>query len=334
MKRHLAGGGLAAIVTAATLLYALWGINVHELAGILAAGDLWVALPFLLILLIFYYSNAVRWRMLLVSFGRFRTAELLPAMMIGFAANNVLPLRAGEVIRAYLLGNDLQLSRSGVLMNLALERLLDLIAILIIFITGLLLVPEAPQTFRITAWLALATTILLAATLTLIVAAPKRIDRFWRKMAKPLPANVSVRGSIYIVQFAKGLSPMRDAYRTAMLVGQSIGRWLLSVLLVWLSVYAFTGPISLAAAMVTIGITAFAVSLPSTPGFVGPIQAGFVLALTPLGIDHESALAASLLFLLGHWIPVTTAGALLLAARQTTFRQIAVKAGLSQSRTK
>jgi uncharacterized protein (TIRG00374 family) len=328
MKTRLAGGAVAGIVTAATLVYALWGIDLAALGATLSAGNLWVVPPFLLVLGVFYYTNAVRWRLLLVSFGRFQTAELLPSMMIGFAANNVLPLRVGEVIRAYLLGKDLQVSRSGVLMNLALERLLDLIAILTIFFVGLLLLPEAPQSFRTTAWLALGATTVLAAALALFVAMPEQIERAWRYLAQPLAASIGERGSIYVAQFAKGLAPMRDARAAALLIGQSIGRWLLSVMLAWLAVYAFAGSVSLSAAMVTLGITAFAVSLPSTPGFVGPMQAAFVLALTPLGIDQEAALAASLLFLLGHWIPVTAAGALLLAARHSSFREIAAKAAL------
>lgn len=330
MKRFLAGGAIAVMMAGATLLYALWGIDLNVLVVTLTAGNLWVVPPFMLILGIFYYSNAVRWRLLLVPFGCFRTAELLPAMIIGFAANNVLPLRAGEVIRAYLLGKDLQLSRSGVLMNLALERLLDLIAILVIFIAGLLLLPEAPRTFRITAWFALGTTLVIAALLTLFVAAPQQIAQLWEKVSQPLPVNLRERGSIYHAQFAKGLAPMRDARLAALLIAQSTGRWLLSALLAWLCVYAFAGPISLPVAMITLGITAFAVLLPSTPGFFGPIQAAFVLALTPLGIKHEAALAASLLFLIGHWIPVTAAGALLLAARHLSFREIAAKAEMQE----
>jgi hypothetical protein len=78
--------------------------------------------------------------------------------------------------------------------------------------------------------------------------------------------------------------------------------------------------------MILIGITAFAVALPSAPGFVGPMQAAFVFALTPFGISQEVALAASVLFLLGHWIPVTATGAMLLAARHLSFAEVAARA--------
>jgi hypothetical protein len=119
---------------------------------------------------------------------------------------------------------------------------------------------------------------------------------------------------------------MRDPGTAALLVGFSIGRWLLAVLLAWLCVYAYAGAIPLPVAMITIGITAFAVTLPSAPGFVGPMQAAFVFALTPFGIGREAALAASVMFLLGHWIPVTAVGALLLMGRQASFRDVATQA--------
>jgi hypothetical protein len=83
--------------------------------------------------------------------------------------------------------------------------------------------------------------------------------------------------------------------------------------------------------MLTIGITAFAVALPSAPGFVGPMQAAFVFALAPFGIEQEAALAASVLFLLGHWIPVTAVGALFLARRHLSFQEIAAEAEAESS---
>jgi glycosyltransferase 2 family protein len=162
---------------------------------------------------------------------------------------------------------------------------------------------------------------------------PRRIDSLWRSLAMRIPAAVRERGSIYLAQFEKGLLPMRNPSTALLLVGYSIGRWLLAVALVWLAVYAYAGAIPLPVAMVTIGITAFAVALPSAPGFVGPIQAAFVFALTPFGIEREAALAASVMFLLGQWIPVTAVGAVFLASRHLSFREVAAQAEADTSLT-
>jgi uncharacterized protein (TIRG00374 family) len=259
-------------------------------------------------------------------FGRFSIPKLMPSMMIGFAANNVLPLRVGELIRAHLLARDAGLSRSGVLMNLALERLLDLIGILVIYVTALVLLPAAPAGFRVSAWIAGAVVLGLGVALAAFVLLPRRIDTLWRWLSARLPAALRSRGSIYLGEFEKGLSAIREPGMAALLVGYSIGRWLLAVTLAWLAIYAYAGTVPLALAMVTIGITAFAVALPSAPGFVGPIQAAFVFALAPFGIEREVALAASVLFLLGQWVPVTAVGALFLARRHLSFREVAARA--------
>ncbi|MCG6941961.1 MAG: flippase-like domain-containing protein [Thiohalocapsa sp.] len=325
MKR-VAGLAVAGIVTAATLTYAIWGADLGALWRTLLNGRLWVVVPFLAVLAVFFFSNAQRWGWMLRPFGRFSAWQLMPSMMIGFAANNLLPLRVGELIRAYLLAKDERLSKSGVLMNLVLERLLDLIGILVIYVMALALAPAAPPGFRTSAWVAAAAVLGLGTVLAAFVLLPRTIDRLWRGLSARLPATLGERGSIYLAQFEKGLSPMRQPGPAALLIGYSIGRWLLAVALAWLSIYAYAGAVPLPVAMITIGITAFAVALPSAPGFVGPMQAAFVFALTPFGIEHEAALAASVLFLLGHWIPVTAVGALFLASRHLSFREVAARA--------
>jgi uncharacterized protein (TIRG00374 family) len=151
---------------------------------------------------------------------------------------------------------------------------------------------------------------------------PQRLHNLWLAVSGTLPESLRERGTSYLEQFTKGLDAVRDTATTLILLAQSFGRWLLASLLAWLSIAAYGDPIPFSLAMVVIGITAFAASLPSAPGFVGPIQAAFVFALTPFGVPQEVAFAASILFLLGHWIPVTAAGAIFLVSRRLSFAQL------------
>jgi uncharacterized protein (TIRG00374 family) len=320
--RRAASAALALGVTAATLGYALWDADLARLWQTLAAGRIWVLFPFLLVLGVFYLTNAQRWTRMLRPFGAFSARQVLPSMMIGFAGNNVLPLRVGEFIRAYLFAKEYGQSKSGVLMTLVLERLLDLIGILAIYALGLLFLPDAPAVFRASAWLAALGIAFVTAMVLAFLFLPEPINRLWLGVAASLPAGVRERGSVYLAQFRQGLGTLRDPATSLLLIVQSVGRWLLAGLLAWLCVYAYGDPIPFPLAMVVIGVTAFAVSLPSAPGFVGPIQAAFVFALEPFGVARETALAASILFLLGHWVPVTAVGATMLASRHLSFRQL------------
>lgn len=313
---------VAVAITVAALVFALWNADLTLLWETLLSGKHWVMLPFLAVLAAFYLANAIRWGLLLRPFGRFSLRQVTPSMMIGFAANNLLPLRVGEIIRAYLFARDFREARSGVLMTLVLERVLDLIAILGIYALGLSLLPEAPAAMRTGMWLAAVGIAAVTVAIFAFSMQRERANRLWLLIAARTPQTVQSRGSAYLEQFAKALAPMLKPSVLSLLVAQSITRWGLAALLTWLCVYAYGDSIAPELAMVVIGVTALAVSLPSVPGFVGPIQAAFVFALTPFGVSQESALAASILFLLGHWVPVTLVGTLMLASRHQSFKRL------------
>jgi hypothetical protein len=88
----------------------------------------------------------------------------------------------------------------------------------------------------------------------------------------------------------------------------SLLKWLSAAAMVWLSLWAYGGAIDPALAVIVVAVAAIAVTLPSVPGFFGVIQAAFVFALVPFGVPREVALAASVFYLLGQWVPVTLVG--------------------------
>jgi uncharacterized membrane protein YbhN (UPF0104 family) len=133
---------------------------------------------------------------------------------------------------------------------------------------------------------------------------------------------IAARGQTYLVELARGLEALRTLPIASALLLQSLLRWYLAAVLVWLSLASYGVTLTPGLAMLVVGVTAVAVSIPSVPGFVGPVQAAFVFALTPFGISQEVALAASILFLIGHWIPVTLTGALYFLTRHYSYRQI------------
>jgi uncharacterized protein (TIRG00374 family) len=321
MKRLLALL-LPILVTIGLLLYALRGVDLSTLRSTLLEGELWVIPPFLILLAFFFFANALRWTLILGPFGRFRVRQVAPSMMIGFAGNNLLPLRIGELIRTVIFAKESGCSRSGVLMTLVVERALDLAGILLVFVTGALFVGELPPGWGYGLAVALAGIAALITVLALLGRFPDVSLDLWRRLSPSLPTLVAERGETYLIELTRGLAALAKPSTAAALLAQSLVRWYIAAALVWLSLASYGVFASPGVAMLAVGITAAAVSLPSVPGFVGPVQAAFVFALTPFGIGQEVALAASILFLVGHWVPVTLTGALYFVSRHYSYRQI------------
>jgi uncharacterized membrane protein YbhN (UPF0104 family) len=102
-------------------------------------GDVWhqvqrarmeLLLVALLVVAATYWARAVRWHYLLVPIGHTRFRTVFRATIIGFAALGLLPARAGDVLRPYLVARQEGLSLSSVFATIVIERVLDLIAVL------------------------------------------------------------------------------------------------------------------------------------------------------------------------------------------------------------
>lgn len=312
----------ALLITGATLLYALWDLDFGVLWGVIRDGNNWTFLPFILILTFFFQLNAQRWSLLLRPFGRFTAWQVTPSMMIGFAGNNVLPLRLGELIRTVIFAREFGRPKSGILMTLVLERCLDILGILVVYVLGLALIDDVPPAFRWSAIAAALGFLTLAAMLILFLRNPQGVRRLWRALGGQLSPSLFERGLVYIAYLEQGLQSLKSPALASAQIAGSLLRWLLAAAMAWLCVLSYGPPISMGLAMVVIGVAAFAVSLPSAPGYLGPIQAAFVLALTPFGVSHEVAIAASAMFLLGHWVPVTAVGALFFLSRHYSYARI------------
>jgi len=132
--------GLAAVITALMLLYALWGVDFPRLGRLLAGADYTLLLPFEAALVLFFVFTGLRWNLILRSQGRYSLRQSGPAMMIGFAGNNVLPAHLGELVRAVVFARQSSVPAAAVFMTLVVERILDVLAILLFYFLAVALI--------------------------------------------------------------------------------------------------------------------------------------------------------------------------------------------------
>src|SRR6516165_567170 len=120
------------VVAAALVVLFLRNVDLRRVALEIAHAQFgWLALS-LLTMLVNLAIRSLRWQYLLEPLGSASFANAFRATAVGFAASSVLPARAGEVIRPYFLARRERLSATGAFATVILERLLDLITVLVL----------------------------------------------------------------------------------------------------------------------------------------------------------------------------------------------------------
>jgi len=127
----------------------------------------------------------------------------------------------------------------------------------------------------------------------------------------------------------EGLRGVRAAGHAVPITVCSVVVWLLFALSIWTALHAAHLDLPLTAGWTVLAFLGLGVSLPSSPGFVGVVQAATVLALALFSVPRMEALSFSLLFHTSQFIPVTAAGLLYLLLEHVSLTD-AARAGRSQ----
>jgi uncharacterized protein (TIRG00374 family) len=301
--RRLAQILLGLAVSAGLLAYCFWDVDLAVIATRLRE-TLWTFLA-LSVALSFasLWARAWRWGYLFPPGPR--PIRLYRALLIGYMGNNLLPLRAGEVVRVYVA------SRHGprfwtTVATVVVERVLDGLALGLI-VAGLLLLVAVPTEVRWSIAIFLALDLAAIVVLATIAVAPRicrvLIETIFHRVGWLERRLIGLLGTM-----TEGLRGIRTPRHALPVVLGSVAIWLLLALSVWTAMHAAHLDLPLAASWVVLAFLGLGVSLPSSPGFVGVVQAAIVLALALFAVPRAEALSFSLLFHASQFLPITAAG--------------------------
>jgi uncharacterized protein (TIRG00374 family) len=268
------------------------------------------------------YIRAQRWQLLLAALGRVERAPLVHATNIGFMANMILPLRAGEVIRPVLLSRKTSLPLGGVLASIVLERILDLLMVIALFGIAVLLVPVSPV-LRSAGWALLGVAGLLCLGIAVARLGGAQIEHIWITFSAYLPnfcrrpIGEFVRG---FLQAVKVLDRTSAFFRLAI---WTVYLWAVIALVNALGILALALSVPLISAVLSVtALVALAVSAPSAPGYVGAFQLGCTLALSAFSVEQSTALAFSLVLHATQFVATVLAGVYSLTVEGLSLREI------------
>ena len=134
---------LVIVLTLGLLAFFFNDVNVADVWTATRAADGSLLVLAVAVTMMVYALRAFRWQYLLAPIGRTHFATAFQTTVIGFCASFLLPARPGEVLRPYLLAKREGLPATAAFATIILERLLDLVTVLLLFGAFVLLVDPA-----------------------------------------------------------------------------------------------------------------------------------------------------------------------------------------------
>lgn len=292
------------VLALAVLLLALFLRNV-DLRGV--AGEILRADPGWLILsLLTMFGNlavrAWRWQYLLEPLAPTTFVNAFRATAVGYAASSVLPARAGELIRPYFLARQQQMSATGAFATIILERLLDMLTVLLllasyVFVFGRALNVTNPVAFSAVTWAgATAALAALGALVVLFVLAghPVWISEGLARLEQVLPSKLAGLISKVAEKFARGLGVIRRPGRLLVALALSVPLWLCISLGIWSAAKAFHLAVPFTGSFLIQAMLVIGVAVP-TPGAVGGFHEAYRVGVTTFfGAGNDAAVGSAI----------------------------------------
>ena len=309
---------LGMAVSAALLVYLFWNADLGAIATNLARTHWGFLAASVALNLLSLWVRARRWHFLFPPGAH--PSHLFNAVMIGYMGNNLLPLRAGEVVRAYVVARRGQRFWTTVA-TMVVERVLDALAVGIMLV-GLFLLMPVPRELEWAALVFLSADIALIALLAFMAAAPRGCERLAAVLLGRWP-TLEARAQRVLDTITEGLAGVRALGHLLPIVGWSAGIWLALAASVWTAFRAAHLELPLGAAWTVLAFVGLGVSLPSSPGFAGVVQAAVVLALALFAVPQTEALSFSILLHVSQFLPVTLWGLALLVVEHVSLGEAA-----------
>jgi uncharacterized protein (TIRG00374 family) len=260
-----------------------------------------------------YFSGvgvrAVRWHFLLRSLKPIPSRALFPPVVIGYMANDILPARMGEIVRAYILGRQENVSKAATLVTIVVERIFDGLTMLTFLVAGLFALNLAIA--ELNALLRMGSALFIAAIVALAVFAgmPSRVERIADFFIQRLPSeSLRARVTSLTRSLLDGLGVLRSPTDSLAVYALSILAWLFETGMYLVIALGFNIHLPFPVFLLACAFANLVTIAPSTPGYVGVFDAPVMFVLTYFGVNPNLATSYTLVLHAALIVPVTLLG--------------------------
>jgi uncharacterized protein (TIRG00374 family) len=252
-----------------------------------------------------------RWQLLFAPATRPPFGAVTRALLVGQLFNVVLPMRAGEAARIVVLHQEVRTSRAESLGTVAVERLYDVLGLLLLLLVATPFLPEVTW-IRRAGFLAAALLVLAAIGAVVVGRYGARPVRVVLRPLARLPKVTREHVDGVADRLVYGLQALHRPSLAAPGFLLGVASWLVLALTCWFVLESFDLGLGYGAGILILVTTTLSLVIPSAPAGVGVFEAGGVLALSAFGVDDSTALSATVVLHALTVFPVVVAGAIVL----------------------
>ncbi|NOY53362.1 MAG: flippase-like domain-containing protein [Deltaproteobacteria bacterium] len=327
------------ILSLALIILLVQRTDIHKLALAFRQANYLYCLPVIAVALLGILIRAYRWGHILAPLHRASRKNLFSAMMIGFMAIDILPARIGEVARAVLIGRKEPISKTSALATIVVERLFDIFTLLLLLVWVLFamshstLPPVYIRTLKAGGTMMAALFVGVLLFLVFLRFNTGVALNFVRFCLRPFPHSLQTKTLELMDSFVAGLTTIRMGRDLLWIIFYSVLLWSLYGIgnLFMLRSFGIRTPVYVPFYLVI--VQAFAVGIPSSPGFVGTYDAAVVAGLAPFHADEAVRLSFALLSHFLIFLPVILYGLILLWREHLTLDVLEREAGTEPEET-
>ena len=286
IRRWLPGVLISLVAIAAILYY----VDLQRFVEAISSANYWLLLVVFGCLMIWLAFRGIVWRTILR--GRASYKDVFLTLCEGYLLNNFLPFRLGEIGRTFLLGRKSRLGFMEVLPTIVIERILDLTFAAAILLSAVPFVVGAGGAGKIAVIIGAVMVLGLLALYALARNKEWALGLFQRLSARW--PGLQERGGDFLTPLFSGLSILTDGWLFVRVLLWMTLTWAIAILEFYLLILAFFPQATPIWSLFGLGAVAFGNAIPSLPGAVGTFEGAFAGAITILGGDRSTALAAAL----------------------------------------
>ena len=313
------------IISAIFLYLAFRKVNINQLISAFAIINYWYLIPATLVFFLSLWLRAYRWGVFFKPIREMSMKSLYSALLVGYMGNNIFPFKLGEFIRAYYIGKFEGISKTESFATIVIERVLDILTILIILGFTLFLqpLPSYIKTGGLILFFLCCITILF---LFFLIMKTDITIHFYQIITGKLPKKLSLRGEYIIKALSNGLIILKKRQYFFKITIITVGIWFFYIIIIQMLIVAFdfnlVYRVPVIACVTILVMSGISVSVPSSPGYIGTFHYLVMQSLVLYKVSDSEALSFAIVYHALNTIPVTILGFYLYIRQQINFQAL------------